>query len=158
MIYRINAIVYYDAASLKKYGKLCLECVDRAWKVYAFVMLAIVASVASALIGPIYVFIKANQRSSLFELKIPFLVNDPDWELVVNGVLQTISGIFVMLGNLGLEGIMILSLNSLDISTNISSHQNNEFSLKLITKTAVAKEEIKYRVLRMCHQIEKIDG
>lgn len=157
MVYQINGMVYYDAASLKKYGEICLECIDRAWKVYAIAMLAIVASFMCALFGPIYVFVTTNQKSSMFEFKIPFLVNDPNLEFIVNGIFQVISGLFVALGNMGIEGFKILYMNSLDLSTKIMNYEIDELSTKLVAKKTVSKSEMEFRVLRMCHQIESTD-
>lgn len=158
MATKINDMIYCDPKCLEVYGKLCSESIDNIWKIYGITLVAILASIACGLVGPVYVYVAYGQQSSLFELKIPFLKNDPYREFIVNGILQIIAGTFVLLGNIAIEGTMVLFVNSLNITTKISKHQLDEFSKKFVSaKASVSIQETRRRLSGILYQVQTID-
>lgn len=154
----INEMIYNNRSHIyHKYGDICERNITRTWKSYGIILSAIIGSIGCASIGPIYAYIKYNERTTFAKLKMPFMVEDSGWEFIVNGILQAIAGVYVVLGNACLEGIIVLFVNALNLSTDISKRQYDEFSAKLVVGR-VTNAETSLTLLKICHQIQAVDG
>lgn len=152
---KINRKIY-DTTHKKELNDICARNMHRTWKNYGFIIILIISSIACASFSPIYVFVKYNKHTSFAQLKIPCLKEDSSWEFGVNCIIQFIAGVFVVLGNIGIEGVLVLFVNSLNVTTDISKYEYDEFSTMLLLGD-LSKSEINVRISRMCQQIQTVD-
>lgn len=156
MAMKINGKIY-GIEQTHAYNCICERNLDRTLRKYIIIITTILLSITCAfLFGPVYAYVVNNRITSIAQLKIPFLEEDSAWEFVINCILQAIAGVFVTLGNIGIEGILVLFVNSLNVTTDISRYEYDEFSTKLRLKE-ISNREIKVRISRMCQQIQAVD-
>lgn len=135
---------------------ICSQNITRTWKLYVIDLIILYLSTSCALIGPTYVYIKYNQRTTLFQLRLPYVEEESMMEFIINGILQAIAGFYVIIGDLGMEGVIVLFINSLNLTTQLSKAQYTEFSMKLRTNE-LSTMEMRARLLQMFKQSQVID-
>lgn len=108
------------------------------------------------MVGPMYVYIKYNQRTTLFQLRLPYVDEESMMEFTLNGIMQAIAGFIAIIGNFGIEGNNMLFINSLNITSQISKTQYTDFSGKL-RMNRMSNVEMRIRLIQMFKQNQVID-
>lgn len=155
MATKINGKIY-ETKYTNDYTDICARNMDRTWRYYGFIIIVIFSSIACASFSPIYVFVKYKSRASLFQAKIPYVEAESSLEFGINCAAQAISGIFIILGNIGIEGVLVLFVNSLNVTTDISKFDYDELSTRLL-RGKISASAIKVSISKMCQQIQVVD-
>lgn len=152
----INNLIYNDPKCMSTYYGHCSREITKTWKNYIIDLLVLYSSTGCAMVGPMYVYIKYNQRTTLFQLRLPYVDEESMMEFTLNGIMQAIAGFIAIIGNFGIEGNNMLFINSLNITSQISKTQYTDFSGKL-RMNRMSNVEMRIRLIQMFKQNQVID-
>lgn len=65
------------------YNRICNECMDNTLKSYAITISVIILSFVGALIGPVHTYLRDGALVTLYDVRVPFLHEDPLTEFIL---------------------------------------------------------------------------
>lgn len=123
--------IYRDDSQPTAYNRICSDSLERMLKLYVLKMSMIMLSFVAALIGPVYAYFDDGSLVTLYQIRIPFLHENPQQELMANFIWQ---GLISGLGGIGLiviEGKIALIDATIAVSSKLSKLDLDELSDKL---------------------------
>lgn len=148
--------IYNDNNVKTKYNSICSRSMDRALKRFTTVFLCVMLSFVIALFGPIYAYIVDGKRSSLLSVRLPFFEQNSDSEFILLIIIQTISGICGLSGNIAIETGYNLNINVLRVTTELIELDIGKLSSDLETKTLTISQ-MKHKLCLIFDKIRSID-
>lgn len=139
------------------YNRICSECLDEMVESYIIKLAVIQVSFVLALAGPVYTYLQDGTLVTLYEVRIPFLQDDPQTEFIVNISWQTFNSSMVIPGLFLLEGATALVNATITMTSKLSVLELNELSDELETES-IGMEEANQRVKNIIMKILHMEG
>lgn len=149
--------VYNDSHEKSEYNRMCSENIDRSLRKSLITLMLIVLSYAGMCVGPAYALIVYGERTTLMSLKIPFVEAFSTLEFIINIAIQSYAFITGFPGNIVIEGLFALLMDSSTASTTSIKWHCQNFTECLHFKRLTATQQ-KQRTLQILLQIHTADG
>lgn len=146
--------IYTDSGN---FSSFCSLNIQRSLKKCLSTLVLLLFSFFAISFGPFYVFIKYGQYTTLTSLKIPFVDAFSGLEFICNNVIQLLMFITGYPGNLGIEGIFALLMDSTTVSTECIKWHCTQLSSDLSTDQCTSRHR-KMMMLQILKQIQTTDA
>lgn len=113
------------------YNRKCDECMDQTLKSYIIELTVMILSFIGALIGPIYTYLQDGTLVTLYEVRIPFLMEHPRTEFVINMIWQAYISVLGIFALFGIEGCIAIVNNAITVSSNLTLNELKTLSDRL---------------------------
>lgn len=112
--------IYRDDKQPSDYNRICYESLKYSIKEYVLSLTLVTLSLICACIGPTYAFLQDGTFVTLYELRIPFLENDPTTEFILNLAWQGLISLMAALAIGLIESGLALINNTIDVSSHLN--------------------------------------
>lgn len=131
LIYPPSKHMYRNDKQPTAHNRICWDGLYNSAKQYFLCTSFILLTLVGAAIGPIYTYSHGGKIVTLYELRIPFLGNDPNTEFFVSLAWQGLNSCFGILGIALIESGMSLINNTITVSSMLNSLSLHELSGQL---------------------------
>lgn len=140
-----GSYIYLDDPASTAINRICSKCIDRAIKSYITIITIEMLSFVCAIIGPLYEFIFYDSRVTAFNIRIPFMEDDPETEFDINCIWGMWSGYVGVCAFMLMEVIFALINNMLNVTTEQLELELEAFSLQL-ESSEISQVEIRRKL------------
>lgn len=138
------------------YDKICSQNVDVTMKRFIIVVAIACLSYVAALIGPIHAFIAYNTRSTLLNLRLPFIEKDSHLEFALNLLLQTWCGLIGVCAIIGTEVVYNFYIETVRFTTKLIRMDIDKLSRDLEARV-LTKAQVKFNLFLIFEKIHHTD-
>lgn len=150
-------LVYNDSHEKTEYNQMCSENVNQSLRKSFITLMLIILSYIGMCFLPTYGFIAHGERITLMSLKIPFVEAFSTLEFIINVAIQIVAFATGFPGNVLIEGIFALLMDSITASTTSIKWRCKTFKEDLRMKKLPPIQQ-KLRLLTILQQIRVVDG
>lgn len=122
------------------YNRICSECMDHTLKTFIKTITVVMLSFGIALIGPVYTYLQDGSTVTLYEVRIPFLLNHPEKEFIVNFIWQAYISTIGVAGLFIVEGLLAIVNNTITVTSKLTVQEFYELSDQMEAGTINGKE------------------
>lgn len=152
----VATYIYKDTHSLDDYNRLCSLNIQQSLKKIVYTLSLLAMASLAMFIGPFYAYVKYGQLTTITSLKIPFIEPFSRLEFLVNNGFQLIICVVGLPGNIGVEGLFALLMDSTAALTECIQWKCSKFSKKLGAGQFTSKQK-KEQFIKILAMIQTTD-
>lgn len=145
LINQPSECIYRDDKEPSDYNRICYESLKYSIKEYALSLTLVTLSLIAACIGPTYTFFQDGTFVTLYELRIPFLENDPITEFIISVLWQGTISVMAALAVGLIESGMALINNTINVSSELNVLSFSKLS-KRLKSNDITNQELQWQL------------
>lgn len=142
LIYPPSKYIYRNDTEQTSYNRICWKGLNDTAKQYFICTTVILLTLFGSTVGPLYTYSKTGKITTLYELRIPFLENDPEMEFYFGFAWQGLVSCFGLLGLSLIESGMAVVNNSITVSSKLNVLSLHELSERLEANDITGRESL----------------
>lgn len=149
-------LIYNYSLDSDAYYRVCAHNIDQTVGRFIVTNLVLISAYSLFGVGTPYAYFTEGRLTTLFNFKIPMVVDGSVLAFAINMALQTFAFFIGMPGNIGVEGNITLLMDSITASTAVIQLQSSLFSEALKAKR-IAQRQQKKILVKMFTQMHTVN-
>lgn len=149
--------IYRDDRQSTNYNKICSASIDQSLKTLTFIILVFSVCSDGVMYGVFYGIFINGTHTTLYMVRLPFLVDKPNVEFIVNLCWETIFSLMGVIGLFAIEMLFTFINDTITVSSKLCVAELGDLSDHVARKTKNINQ-IRFDMRKIFMKIKIMDG